>query len=278
MKFDLAEREVDILEQTKDICRYEVLDANINNNDYMLDVLDYDDTVELLSKYPKSFCRFGDGEIELIEGRKIPFQKYDKRLADMLLEILTTNNDNCYVGINYNYFHSTDKLNRLNKKFYLTQVKKYREFLLKYCNRRRKYIAAGFNQLYAFYEHYDYKTYYKKLKELFMGREIVIFAGDGILDKLTYDVFELAKSKEFIYGPNKNAFDKFDELLEQAASIPPSKTIVLILGPCSKVLAWELSKRGFIAWDVGHLAKDYDMYMKRVEKSEENIIDFYRPD
>lgn len=223
MKFDLAEREIDILEQSKDICRYEVLDRDIDSNEYMLDVLDYDSTVDLLNKYPKSFCRFGDGEIKLIEGENISFQRYDKCLGSRLFEILTTDNENCYVGVNYNYFHSISKLNNLNKKFYLTRVKKYRDFLLKHCYKKRKYIAAGFNQLYAAYENYDYESYYRKIKALFAERELVIFAGNGVLDKLKYDVFELAKSKEFIYGPNKNAFDEFNELLEKAISVPPQE-------------------------------------------------------
>ena len=59
MKFDLKEREElqknDILEYTKDICRYEILDKDISHDEYMLDVLDYDKTVDLLLKFPKSF-------------------------------------------------------------------------------------------------------------------------------------------------------------------------------------------------------------------------------
>lgn len=33
-----------------------------------------------------------------------------------------------------------------------------------------------------------------------------------------------------------------------------------------------------MAWDVGHLAKDYDAYMRHIEKNKKNIDKFFRPD
>lgn len=278
MKYDLNKQEKynssALMELNEEFYRYKVL----RSDEERLDVLGHKETVELLLQKPKSFCRFGDGEIDIISGKSIPFQKYDKNLAEILLRILSIQIENLYVGINYNYFYDINKLNNLSKGFYLVNSKKYRDFLLKYCNRERKYISAGFNQLYAMYSDYDYAQYYGSIKKLFSGKEIVIFAGDGILDKLEYDVFELAKTKEYISGPKINAFDKYEELLEKARCVPPRKTLVFILGPCSKALVYNLTKEGFIAYDVGHLAKDYDAYMRGMEKTDKNIIDFCKPD
>ena len=86
----------------------------------------------------------------------------------------------------------------VTRDFYITNAKKYRRFLLQHCYRNRKYIAAGFNQLYAAFESYDYDAYYSKIKELFRDKKIVIFSGIGVLDKLEYDVFEYAKIKEYV--------------------------------------------------------------------------------
>ncbi len=33
-----------------------------------------------------------------------------------------------------------------------------------------------------------------------------------------------------------------------------------------------------MAWDIGHLAKDYDAYMRGIDKNEENIVEFFKPD
>ena len=53
-----------------------------------LDILNYSDTLDLLTNSPASFCRLGDGEINLIQGKSIPFQEYDEKLADILFDIL----------------------------------------------------------------------------------------------------------------------------------------------------------------------------------------------
>ena len=132
--------------------------------------------------------------------------------------------------------------------------------------------------MYAAFESYDYDAYYSKIKELFRDKKIVVFSGIGVLDKLEYDVFEYAKTKEYVFGPRINAFDKYDALLEQARLVHREKIIVFILGPCSKVLVNELSKDGYMAWDLGHLAKDYDMYMRGIEKTRKTITEFVKPD
>lgn len=212
-------------------------------------------------------------------GKDIPFQKYNEELKNIMLEILKNNNKNLYVGINYNYFHSLDNLNTINKEFYLLYARKYRDFLFEYCNKNRQYIAAGFTQLYTLLVDYNYSDYFKKIKLLFKDRELVIVAGHGVLDKLQFDIFELAKSREYIQAPNLHAFSEFDNLLNAALDFPSDKkTFVFILGPCSKALVYKLTQNGYMAWDVGHLAKDYDAYMRGIEKNEKNIVEFFRPD
>ncbi len=261
----------------EDYCMYELKENLSKKNN--LTVLNYEDTVELLLRKPKSFCRFGDGEINLINGQSIPFQKYDRKLAEILEEILKTDCNNIYVGINYNYFHSTKNMNEYNRRVYLLHTHLYRDYLEKNCYRNREYIAAGFNQQYMVVTNEtDLSDYYRKIKELFRGKSIAIFAGDGILDGLKYDVFELARSKKIIAAPNKNSFSEYGNLLDKARKLPTNSLICFILGPTSKALVYQLSKEGYIAWDIGHLAKDYDAYMRNEKKSQANIVKFFSPD
>jgi len=282
LKYKLEDREKTILynalDRVEDIYRFEILDdENIYSTMQVPNVLNYDQTIELLLNEPKSFCRFGDGEINIINGKSIPFQQYDKHLAEKLLKILRCNDENIYVGINYNYFHNTRNFTAYNRAFYLIDVKEYRDFLLNNCNKNRKYIAAGFNQLYMVLKDYDFKAYYAKIKKLFSGRDVIIFTGEGI-DNIQYDVFEFANSKEIIYAPSKNAYSEYDAILLKAQSYPKDKLLCFILGPASKVLVYELAQKGYLAYDIGHMAKDYDSYMKKTEKTKENIIDFFAPD
>ena len=115
--------------RTIDLYKYEIREDEFLEND--IRVLEYTSTLELLEKHPKSFCRLGDGEIALINGHSISFQDYDKRLADYLLKILKAKDDRFYIGLNYNYFHSTQNMNDYNRKFYLVEVKPIRDFIIK---------------------------------------------------------------------------------------------------------------------------------------------------
>ncbi len=43
-------------------------------------------------------------------------------------------------------------------------------------------------------------------------------------------------------------------------------------------MAADLADMGYIACDSGHMAKDYDFYMKKLEKSSKIEGEFYSPD
>ena len=277
IKEEFRNQKYDMFLNFEDYCDFEMKENQIEEEN-RLHILNYEETIITLLSCPKSFCRFGDGEIEIMQGKSIPFQKYDKRLADIMLTILSDFETDMYVGINYNYFHSSKMLNDYNRKFYLLDARKYRHFLLDNCTSKRTYIAAAFNQLYMVSNELDYDAYYNKIRLLFKNRNLAIFVGKGILSKYKYDVFDTCNSKVIIEGPSKDSFTEYDKLLQQAKSYEKDTILCFILGPTSKALVYELTKLGYTAWDIGHLAKDYDMYMNRQEKDAKAVSDFYKPD
>ena len=50
-----------------------------------------DESIEYLIKNKCSLSRFGDGEMKLILGNRISFQKYDSKLSKRLKEVLQSN-------------------------------------------------------------------------------------------------------------------------------------------------------------------------------------------
>lgn len=242
-------------------------------------VLSPEETVQRLVKNPKSFCRFGDGEFSLMLGYNIGFQKYDPRLALALWEIFCDPDDDIYVGVPFQQFESPGRFNDWIQEFYFTSGKWIRNFLHKYLPRNRElYIDTGFNQVYQTYQDMDFARYYEKVKKLFGGKKITVIAGEGVLEKLEYDIFEYADDIKYIKGPKENAFDEYASLLDEALQIERDRLICVILGPCSKVLVRDLTKAGYMAWDIGHLAKDYDSYCGRTGRNREEISRFYAPD
>ena len=241
-------------------------------------IYDYQETIKILQENPKSFCRIGDGELEIIMGNSIPFQSYHPRLAKYLCQILINQLPQLHVGINYEYFYPTDYINEFTRRFVLLNSTKYRRVVLQYCNFDNYYIDAAFTQKYISSENLNLDRHYTLVKELFSDKDIVLFAGKGVLDNLHYNLLDVSNNIRVVDAPSRDAFSEFDRLMKVAIEFPREMIRCFILGPTSKPLVYELSKRGYIAWDIGHLLKDYDFFMKKKQKSSNNIVSFFSPD
>lgn len=119
---------------------------------------------------------------------------------------------------------------------------------------------------------------FQKLKTLFNGRKVLVVAGETVFKNITHDFFDGATHKEILLAPRINAWRHFDEIFNKILSYPEDMVVALILGPTATVLAYELSKRGRIAYDIGHVPKDYDAFMKNADRSSAAIQKFYAAD
>lgn len=245
-----------------------------------LSILDEHQSVDLILKNPKSFCRFGDGEIKLMRGEDQPFQKYDPSLAQKLKDILAKKKDDIYVGINRAYFHSPATVPYANREYYRLYAYEFRHFFLEHCDPDNIYFDAGFPGRY-FGRGYDdhIMSYVGSICDLFTDRDIVLVSGKGVYEKLQYDVFHKARSKSVIHGPNKHAYSEYDDILRKICNTASKdQLVVLILGMAAKAMVRDLTDCGYMAWDVGHMAKYYNACMTRLPYTKENIADFFAPD
>ena len=69
-----------------------------------------------------------------------------------------------------------------------------------------------------------------------------------------------------------------DEILDKLKHFDTSKLMILILGPTAKLLAADLHSSGYRALDLGHIAKDYDAFCKKLNKDSDTISSFFAPD
>lgn len=233
--------------------------------------------MRLLEKEKVSFLRYGDGEIAIMMGNSIPFQEFNPKLARRLRKILRTEIEGLKIGIPYYYTHPIKNLNPFVASF-AKSLTTQRRFLRRNCNKDTVYIDTCITQVYQTYEKYNFQQYYKHMQNLLKGREITLICGEGVLDRLEYKAYSVCKSVDFITAPSMNAFEKYDSLLRAALRTDKQKLVCIVLGPTAKVLAWDLHKRGYQAWDMGHYFKDYDAYMKKKPQTESEIIQFYKPD
>lgn len=245
--------------------------------DNKLHILTTDETLSLLEKEKVSFLRYGDGEIAIMKGESIPFQEYDEKLAKRLKRLLKTNTDGLKVGIPYYYMHPVKSLNDFTERF-AKALSMQRRFLCRNCGKDMIYIDTCITQVYQTYKKYDFKRYYKRMQNLLKDRDITIICGEDVLNRLEYKAFDVCKSVEFITAPSMNAYAKYEELLKRALKTSKKRLICIVLGPTAKVLAYDLHKKGYQAWDMGHYFKDYDSYMKKRPRTDDEIAHFYKPD
>src|SRR5690606_32681807 len=120
-----------------------------------------------------SLVRFGDGEIIYINDKmNLPFQKFDKKLANCFSELLQNNHKKLLVGLPIGY-HDLKTMSKEGQNFWKSQIvwnyprfKKYLRTDTLYANASVTRITFGFNREYT-------------EKALTMWREI--FRGDNVL-------------------------------------------------------------------------------------------------
>jgi len=235
-------------------------------------VLSSIDTVDYIVKNRCSISRYGDGELSVMEGIGISFQDANETLAKKLKNVAKNTDTKMMVCIPDIF----DK-KRYNKKILKDSSCKFwdneklkREFLW------RKYFESqsvlGDALISRFYMRNLHKSgvdeYVKKLKKIWDKRDIIFIEGKD--SRLGYhnNLFDNSSSIKRILCPQKNAFDKYDEIVATIQKeAKKSDLIVLALGPTATAMAYDLHKLGFQALDLGHIDIEYEWFrMKATEK------------
>ncbi len=239
------------------------------------------ETIKELSISDVSIVRFGDGELQLMNGIDIPFQKASVKLANRLKEVLSSHNQNLLVGIPSFIYQSKNHLNDIPRNFWTLNGKKFRDTIKKFINPDNTYYAAEFTIAADAYKNFDKENYFSCLRQIWQGKNVIWIAGSNAIDKIEYNIFDNAASLEYLPCPSVNAFDDYDNILTQCKKIDKSGggVLAISLGPTAKILAYDLALAGYRALDLGHVAKSYDWFMKgRTTLNMKDAIEFFGAD
>ena len=163
-----------------------------------LSILTAEESLDLIREQPKSFIRTSDGECKIMMGMDQPFQRYEKEIADRLIDLLENPRDDLYVGINRNYF--IPLLGRNNSGYYRRWAYEFRIFYLKHCSESISYIDATFISGFSAYSDAEkIGSFFDRWQDLFSNKDIVVVCGEGILDKLEYDIFFIRQSQNALF-------------------------------------------------------------------------------
>ena len=222
----------------------------------------------------KSIARFGDGELQLImgmglvgEGDKSEYQVYNKELSNRLKEIVKSPTKNCIVAIN----SFCDKW--IDKKFDEEKFSWWETFWLTYWKKLKSIYKKGYTYGCAeisrvtFFRENDIKD----IKKIWNKRKVLFVVGNG--SRFVYEkrLFDNIKSAKMLVVAGKSSFGKYDIILNKIKTFDREYLILLSLGPCATVLAYDLSKEGYQALDIGHLPNSYLEAIGERKKPEEEL-------
>lgn len=238
-----------------------------------------DETINELITTNKSIARFGDGEIMLADGKDIPFQRAEKELTRRLQEIMAKPQENLLVAVNRYYYYPNifeaviKQTNPIYKRFELYAVPSLRRQLDKYLNKEMLLYEAGITS--------NDTKFFSLYRNFFQNKKLVLVGCKEALKSYKFNIFDKALKLDYEFVPNKHCFSVYDETLDKLCSYDKDSIMILMCGPTACVLAADLTKNGFKALDLGHLAKSYDWHKRGIDMNAnegQNAVKFFAPD
>lgn len=232
-------------------------------------VMSIDETMDYVIKNQPSIARFGDGEIKLTNGTDISFQKASSELTKRMREVLAAD-DEGFLPCILSFFDYDPEVNDYTNAHWKKHMNRYRHVWYKYT---RPDIYYGNSFISRFYIEMEDKSTagerFKKLKQFWEGRDIVIVEGEKSRIGIGNDLFDNVKSIKRILCPVSDAFEKYNEILETSKKYGNSDVLfILAVGPTATVLAYDLFKCGFQALDIGHADIEYEWFKAGATKKQ----------
>jgi glycosyltransferase family protein len=224
--------------------------------------------LEILLKDKKSLCRFGDGELELMQCRERPwFQKVDEKLAKRLMEIFQSENRNVIIAL-ADIYGSLERYTEVAA----DEIRRYldngiREKLIEMIDFNRKYYDTYVTRPYLIYRDKKYAVQiFSLFRKVWENRNVLIVEGKYAYNGVRNNLFNNTASISRIIAPPKDAFSFYDEILVKVCQFVHKDMLILIsLGPTATVLAYDLAMKGFQALDIGQLDNEYEWYLRGAE-------------
>lgn len=231
-------------------------------NKHKLKVLNGEQTLKLILEKKLSIGRFGDGELALMRGESISFQEFDENLARKLRDLRSSDKFLvCVPDIFTKKSLNKKTIKDFDYTFWKNDLKSTMPYWIKYFKDIKILGDANVSRFYMRYKNKNADNHVKLLKQIWEDRDVVFIEGEKSRLGIGNNLFDNCKSIFRIIGPSKNAFQRFEDLIECVRkNVSKDSLIILGLGPTATVLSYELSRLGYQALDMGHVDIEYEWY------------------
>jgi glycosyltransferase family protein len=229
-------------------------------------IMTFDETINEIVLHKKSISRFGDGEIRMLlnEG-SIGFQNENSLLTSRLMEVLQSNLPNSIICLP-DVFRYRPETVIDSQIFWLGFNMLYAKRFILLLNLDNKFGTSGISRFYMASKNKNtmfIKSKFNLLKQIWNLQNVLIIEGKQTKLGVGHDLFDNVSSIERILCPAKNAFDKYDLILDNAKKNGNSKLILIALGPTASILSYDLAKMGLWAIDIGHIDIEYSWFLNK---------------
>ncbi len=229
-------------------------------------VASVEETIDTIAKNNCSIARYGDGEIKLVAGRDISFQKATPFAVSKLREVLSSDVEGMLVGI-ADIFGDRSRYNEKANDYWKKHLHRFRKVWYRYLIKGKKYYNASMTRQYiALNDRSQGVGIYNSMKKIWEGKNVVFIEGEKSRMGVGNDLFTDAKSIKRIIGPATQAFSKYDEILNEALRQEKDVLFLIALGPAATGLAYDLHMKGYQAVDIGHVDVEYEWLLMGAEK------------
>lgn len=228
-----------------------------------------ENTINDIISNKKNISRFGDGEFRLLIGEKgIGFQPGSKIISQRLQETITSELPNLIIGLPETF----SKFNNINYKinyWWLNYINKLGNQIASFLKPEKKYGNSFISRFHLEYRNQSPERVnhiLNLLKKIWLNQDVLIVEGRFSRLGIGNDLFDNVKSLQRILCPEKDAFNKYDEIFEATKKFGKDKLILLALGPTATVMAYDLAKENYWAVDIGHIDLEYMWFLMGVKE------------
>lgn len=225
-----------------------------------ISVLSIDQSLDYLLEKAASVVRFGDGEMDLIAGRSIPYQDFDPELSVRLREMMSMKSDEHMMICLPDVFKGLECYSIDAQNFWKAHLQHHLADYLEIC-RAPWYGSTFISRPYIDLEDKTPSAgYFAKLKQLWQDKDLLIVEGLTSRSGVGNDLFDGARSIKRIICPSRNAYSKLEAIKQAVREHADNRLILTMLGPTAKVLVYDLVQEGYRALDIGHIDSEYEWF------------------
>lgn len=221
-----------------------------------------EDTLNKVINEKCSMARFGDGEVFIaVKAGGVGFQHYNEELANRLRKIIKCNQSNLLICIHDAYSKINQDRTDSEKEYWKKHLRKYGFKLNVLLDKSKIYYNATCTRFYSiFKDKSKSEELFKLFKKIWENRDVVIIEGEKSRVGVNNDLLDNVSSIKRILVPAEEAYSKYDEIYREATKIDKKQLILIAAGPTATVLAYDLSKLGYQAVDIGHIDIEYEWF------------------